>query len=60
MLFQFPTEWNSTLWNQCVKGSKSVSIPNGMEFYQRKQKLYKDNNCFNSQRDEILRLSRLL
>ena len=54
--FQFPTGWNSTL-----KAKKSrlltlmVSIPNGMEFYQKRKDLFSRlSNCFNSQRDGIL------
>ncbi len=35
--FQFPTGWNSTSYKKCMQSlQKIVSIPNGMEFYDRK------------------------
>ena len=33
LMFQFPTGWNSTLLRILCRSIRTVSIPNGMEFY---------------------------
>ena len=52
---QLQTRWNFTLCRAISAGKKSVSIPNGMEFYDELDELQaKDCSHFNSQRDGIL------
>ena len=54
--FQFPTGWNSTPHDtRDPSPHPVVSIPNGMEFYPHRGLLRHCVNCFNSQRDGILR-----
>ena len=58
--FQFPTGWNSThFFIDARFDVKIVSIPNGMEFYRYFYSLFLHLACFNSQRDGILRRSRV-
>ena len=53
--FQFPTGWNSTKpEHQRSRKLCEVSIPNGMEFYAARERLRRDLESFNSQRDGIL------
>ena len=53
--FQFPTGWNSTLTLSVTPSLVIISIPNGMEFYDRSFiKGLDPKNCFNSQRDGII------
>ena len=53
--FQFPTGWNSTLYQHYGLSQTLVSIPNGMEFYFIELFISSLIVCFNSQRDGILR-----
>ena len=53
-MFQFPTGWNSTFCLELLCHSILVSIPNGMEFYERAAKISAAIRSFNSQRDGIL------
>ena len=54
--FQFPTGWNSTFfYSTAGVKMRSVSIPNGMEFYYNGPTSFNVvKRCFNSQRDGIL------
>ena len=53
--FQFPTGWNSTLASYQMTKRLLVSIPNGMEFYQKvAHSATSIVSGFNSQRDGIL------
>ena len=56
LLFQFPTRWNSTKPKRSKKQSKSVSVPNGMEFYTLVLVRVAPLMGFNSQWDGILRI----
>ena len=56
-LFQFPTGWNSTPFARFILARTPVSIPNGMEFYEKFIATTSDKICFNSQRDGILPIS---
>ena len=42
--FQFPMGWNSTLWISNVFINAAVSIPNGMEFYNKEAKKHISSN----------------
>ena len=53
--FQFPTGWNSTSRYPLIPSCTLVSIPNGMEFYERVATSRRIRGSFNSQRDGILR-----
>ena len=55
LMFQFPTGWNSTDISSAIIDILSVSIPNGMEFYQMLAVFTLPFWRFNSQRDGILR-----
>ena len=57
--FQFPTGWNSTKRRDQRVSNLDVSIPNGMEFYQKTYITSQYDKGFNSQRDGILRAFRM-